>query len=107
MSFAGEHCHPSFFSTAHGAYLTGRSASQYFLNIAATKFAQEEEEDVYNLGAASVADLSTWLEEVSMGEKKLEDFKHTKKIGRRQESSHPMSQDLRAEKNLENSKSKL
>ena len=42
-----------------------------------------------------------------MGEKKLEDFKHTKKIGRRQESSHPMSQDLRAGENSEHSKSKL
>ena len=80
VTFAGEHCHPSFYSTAHGAYLTGRSASQFFLNVTTSRFATEEEEDVYNLGAASVADLSSWLEEVSMGEKKLEDYKHTKKI---------------------------
>ena len=26
--FAGEHCHPSFYSTGHGAFLTGRSAAQ-------------------------------------------------------------------------------
>ena len=32
-------------------------------------------------GAASVADLSTWLQEVSMGEKNLEDYK--KNRGRR------------------------
>ena len=64
--------------------------------MAATKFAQEEEEDVYNLGAASVADLSTWLEEVSMGEKKLEDFKHAKKTRRRQDSNHPLNIDLSA-----------
>ena len=109
MSFAGEHCHPSFFSTAHGAYLTGRSASQYYLNIAATRFAQEDEEDVYNLGAASVADLSTWLEEVSMGEKNLEDYKHAKKTrtSRRQESNHPLTQDLAANGASGNSKSKI
>jgi len=28
VAFAGEHCHPSFYSTGHGAYLTGRSAAQ-------------------------------------------------------------------------------
>ena len=70
VAFAGEHCHPSFYSTGHGAYLSGRSAAQFFIN--ASKIA---EETVYNLGAASVADLSTWLEEVSMGEKNLEDYK--------------------------------
>ena len=80
VSFAGEHCHPSFFSTAHGAFLTGRSAAQFFLNVAAPRFAQEEDEDVYNLGAASVDDLSSWLHEVSMGEKKLEDYKHKRNM---------------------------
>ena len=80
VSFAGEHCHPSFYSTAHGAYLSGRSSAQFYLHQAASRLAQEEEEDVYNLGAASVADLSSWLEEVSMGEKKLDDYKHTKKL---------------------------
>ena len=80
VTFAGEHCHPSFYSTTHGAYLTGRSAAQFLLNFSSSVFAQEEEEDVYNLGAASVADLSSWLEEVSMGEKKLEDYKHTRKM---------------------------
>ena len=63
LAFAGEHCHPSFYSTAHGAYLTGRSAAQFFINNT------PEEEDVYNLGSASVADLSTWLEEISVTEK--------------------------------------
>ena len=106
LSFAGEHCHPSFFSTAHGAYLTGRSTAQFFLNIAATKFAQEDEEDVYNLGAASVADLSTWLEEVSMGEKKLEDFKHAKKTRRRQDPNHPLNKDRSASEQSRASTSK-
>ena len=70
VTFGGEHCHPSFYSTGHGAYLSGRSAAQVLLNAA-----QKQEEEVYNLAAASVADLSTWLEEVSMGEKSLDDYK--------------------------------
>ena len=70
VAFAGEHTHPSFYSTGHGAFLTGRTAAQFFVNAA-----KEAEEDVYNLSAASVADLSTWLEEISMGEKNLEDYK--------------------------------
>lgn len=74
VAFAGEHCHPSFYSTVHGAYLSGRAAAQFFLSAEAAK-ALEEHEDVFNLGAASVADLSTWLEEISMGQKNLEDFK--------------------------------
>ena len=80
VAFAGEHCHPSFYSTAHGAYLTGRSAAQFFYHYSAPKIAAGSDEDVYNLGEASVADLSSWLEEVSMGEKNIEDYKHTKKM---------------------------
>ena len=48
-----------------------------------------EEEEVYNLGAASVADLSSWLEEVSMGEKNLEDFKAAKKPSSSQHHQRP------------------
>ena len=36
---------------------------------------RQEEEEVYNLGAASVADLSTWLQEVTVGDKSLNDYK--------------------------------
>jgi len=79
VAFAGEHCHPSFYSTVHGAYLSGRSAAQFMLNAAAKSKEADDDEDVYNLGAASVADLSTWLQEVSMGEKSLEDYKSGKK----------------------------
>ena len=86
LSFAGEHCHPSFYSTAHGAYLSGRSAAQFFLTV------RPEEEEVYNLGAASVADLSSWLEEVSMGEKNLEDFK-SKKSSQHQQHQRPSQRD--------------
>ena len=85
LAFAGEHCHPSFYSTAHGAYLSGRSAAQFFLTV------RQEEEEVYNLGAASVADLSSWLEEVTMGEKSLEDFKASKKNQRPQRDAGSMN----------------
>lgn len=85
VSFAGEHCHPSFYSTGHGAYLSGRASAQFFVNAA-----KESEEDVYNLSAASVADLSTWLEEVSMGEKNLEDYKaNGKQRPRRDDGKFP------------------
>jgi hypothetical protein len=49
------------------------------LNAAVKSKEADDEEEVYNLGAASVADLSTWLEEVSLGEKNLEDYKSGKK----------------------------
>jgi hypothetical protein len=50
VAFAGEHCHPSFYSTGHGAYLSGRSAAQYFMAVAsAAAMAREDEEEVYNL----------------------------------------------------------
>lgn len=39
VAFAGEHCHPSFYSTVHGAYLSGKSAAQFYLNVAATEAA--------------------------------------------------------------------
>merc|ERR1719383_1007493 len=61
--FAGEHCHPSFYSTGHGAFLTGRTAAQ--LCIRSVKELTQQGEVTYNLTDASVADLSTWLEEVS------------------------------------------
>ena len=75
VAFAGEHCHPSFYSTGHGAFLTGRTAAQFFL----TSAARSQEEEVYNLGAASVADLSSWLEEIQMGEKDPEEYRSGKK----------------------------
>jgi len=89
VAFAGEHCHPSFYSTVHGAYLSGKSAAQFYLNVAATEAAAlgsknpGESEEVFNLGAASIADLSTWLEEISMGEKDIETYRrqHNRKDG--------------------------
>ena len=55
VAFAGEHCHPSFYSTGHGAYLSGRSAAQYFMAVAsAAAIAKEDDEEVYNLVTISV-----------------------------------------------------
>jgi len=73
VCFAGEHCHPSFYSTGHGAFLTGRTAAQ--LCIRSVKELSQHGEVTYNLTDASVADLSTWLEEVSCGDKNLEDYR--------------------------------
>jgi len=73
VTFAGEHCHPSFYSTGHGAFLTGRTAAQ--LCIRSVKELTQHGEVTYDLTDASVADLSTWLEEVSCGEKNLEDYR--------------------------------
>jgi len=73
VAFAGEHCHPSFYSTGHGAYLTGRTAAQLMIRCA--KEGTNTGETTYNLQDASVTDLSTWLEEVSCGEKNLEDYR--------------------------------
>ena len=42
--------------------MSGRSAAQFMLNAAAKSKEADDDEDVYNLGAASVADLSTWLQ---------------------------------------------
>ena len=71
--FAGEHCHPSFYSTGHGAYLTGRSAAQLCVRCAKERVTNTGVGEVtYNLQDASVTDLSAWLSELSTGDKKLE-----------------------------------
>jgi len=75
IAFAGEHCHPSFYSTAHGAFFSGRSAAQ--LLIRAFLEPRRNPEDTYNLTEASVADLTSWLDEVSCGTEKLEDYRNT------------------------------
>uniref|UniRef100_A0A6A7GC95 Spermine oxidase-like n=1 Tax=Hirondellea gigas TaxID=1518452 RepID=A0A6A7GC95_9CRUS len=33
LLFAGEHCHPSFYSTVHGAYLSGLDAARYLCEL--------------------------------------------------------------------------
>lgn len=74
VTFAGEHCHPAFYSTGHGAYLTGRTAAQQVIR-AVKDGSGVGGETTYNLQDASVSDLSTWLQEVSCGEKNLEDYR--------------------------------
>ncbi|KAG0725384.1 Peroxisomal N(1)-acetyl-spermine/spermidine oxidase [Chionoecetes opilio] len=56
--FAGEHCHPSFYSTVHGAYLSGREAAQ-MLSVPDTP-----PEVVLNV--EGTADLSSWLEGIKL-----------------------------------------
>ena len=78
--FAGEHCHPSFYSTGHGAYLTGRASAQLAIRTAkeSSLAASNLGEVTYNLQDASVTDLSAWLAELSCGaggEKSLEDYR--------------------------------
>ena len=49
VAFAGEHCHPSFYSTGHGAFLTGRSAAQFFIHAASQREQQDEEEVIKSM----------------------------------------------------------
>jgi spermine oxidase len=56
--FAGEHTHSNFYSTVHGAYLTGRTAAQTLLN------ADAPQEMV--LDCEDDADLSSWLQGICL-----------------------------------------
>ncbi|XP_027231013.2 spermine oxidase isoform X1 [Penaeus vannamei] len=56
--FAGEHCHPSFYSTVHGAYLSGREAAQ-------TLCVPDTPPEVV-LDVEGTADLSSWIEGISL-----------------------------------------
>ena len=82
MLFAGEHCHPSFYSTGHGAYLTGRSAAQLAIRCAKETTNLGLGEVTYNLQDASVTDLSSWLSDLSTGDKKLEDYRVSQSTSR-------------------------
>lgn len=57
--FAGEHTHCSFYSTVHGAYLTGRSAAQILLEPEAPGLEMVVECDSTN-------DLSSWIQGISL-----------------------------------------
>ncbi|KAJ3627007.1 hypothetical protein MTP99_014416 [Tenebrio molitor] len=58
VMFAGEHTHSNFYSTVHGAYLTGRTAAQTLLN------ADAPQEMV--LDCEDDADLSSWLQGICL-----------------------------------------
>ncbi|XP_043225185.1 peroxisomal N(1)-acetyl-spermine/spermidine oxidase-like isoform X1 [Amphibalanus amphitrite] len=66
LLFAGEHCHPSFYSTVHGAYLTGRSAVQQILSATAAAddgrpAAAADEPPTLHQPDEDATDLSAWL----------------------------------------------
>ncbi|KAK7571059.1 hypothetical protein V9T40_014663 [Parthenolecanium corni] len=60
LLFAGEHTHNNFYSTVHGAYLSGRMAAQQILE------ADRESEIV--LECDSTSDLSSWIRGISLEE---------------------------------------
>ncbi|XP_014090109.2 peroxisomal N(1)-acetyl-spermine/spermidine oxidase [Bactrocera oleae] len=55
--FAGEHTHSNFYSTVHGAYLTGRTAAQYILST---------DEPIEVVMEADSSDLSSWIQGISL-----------------------------------------
>ncbi|KAK3919508.1 Peroxisomal N(1)-acetyl-spermine/spermidine oxidase [Frankliniella fusca] len=57
--FAGEHTHSSFYSTVHGAYLTGRSAAQILL-------APDSPEELILEADEDASDLSSWIQGIAL-----------------------------------------
>ncbi|XP_055848969.1 peroxisomal N(1)-acetyl-spermine/spermidine oxidase [Episyrphus balteatus] len=55
--FAGEHTHSNFYSTVHGAYLSGRTAAQYIL-------LNDEPEEI--IMESDTSDLSSWIRGISL-----------------------------------------
>ncbi|XP_029046531.1 LOW QUALITY PROTEIN: peroxisomal N(1)-acetyl-spermine/spermidine oxidase [Osmia bicornis bicornis] len=60
VAFAGEHTHSSFYSTVHGAYLTGRTAAQALLE------SQKNEKNLLSLSCEDTSDLSSWIQGISL-----------------------------------------
>ncbi|XP_012287682.1 peroxisomal N(1)-acetyl-spermine/spermidine oxidase [Orussus abietinus] len=61
IAFAGEHTHSSFYSTVHGAYLTGRTAAQVLLEC------QKNDKQPMSLSCEDTSDLSSWIQGISLG----------------------------------------
>ncbi|XP_075222911.1 spermine oxidase isoform X2 [Lycorma delicatula] len=59
LAFAGEHTHSSFYSTVHGAYLTGRSAAQILL-------APDSPGPELVIHCDETSDLSSWIQGISL-----------------------------------------
>ncbi|XP_078047396.1 peroxisomal N(1)-acetyl-spermine/spermidine oxidase [Augochlora pura] len=59
IAFAGEHTHSSFYSTVHGAYLTGRTAAQALLE-------SRKNEKNLSLNCEDTSDLSSWIQGISL-----------------------------------------
>ncbi|XP_076166981.1 peroxisomal N(1)-acetyl-spermine/spermidine oxidase isoform X2 [Ptiloglossa arizonensis] len=60
IAFAGEHTHSSFYSTVHGAYLTGRTAAQTLLE------SRKNEKNSLSLSCEETSDLSSWIQGISL-----------------------------------------
>lgn len=60
LLFSGEHTHLNFYSTVHGAYLSGRTGAQQILD------ADKKTEIVLDCDGTS--DLSTWIRGISLDE---------------------------------------
>lgn len=60
VTFAGEHTHTSFYSTVHGAYLTGRRAAQSILE------SRKTEKQPLSLNCEETSDLSSWIQGISL-----------------------------------------
>lgn len=60
IAFAGEHTHSSFYSTVHGAYLTGRTAAQALLE------SRKNEKNSLSLSCEDTSDLSSWIQGISL-----------------------------------------
>lgn len=60
VTFAGEHTHSSFYSTVHGAYLTGRRAAQTILE------SRKMEKQPLMLSCEETSDLSSWIQGISL-----------------------------------------
>jgi len=56
ITFAGEHTHPNFYSTVHGAYLSGRAAAEMLL------VCKREDEPL----DGADTDLSSWIQSIPL-----------------------------------------
>jgi len=59
--FAGEHTHSNFYSTVHGAYLSGRYAAETLVHT-------EPPEEVAVICDEDTSDLSSWVQGISLGD---------------------------------------
>lgn len=60
IAFAGEHTHSSFYSTVHGAYLTGRTAAQSLLD------SRNNDNKELSIDCEDTSDLSSWIQGISL-----------------------------------------
>jgi len=60
VAFAGEHTHSSFYSTVHGAYLTGRTAAELLLGT------KQSEKHALSLSCEDTSDLSSWIQGIAL-----------------------------------------